>query len=137
MDIVETQKFIIGLIGNWLATATAKSLQSCPTLCNPIDGSPPSSPVPRILKARTLEWVAISFSNGNWLGKKQIVDFKICATPRAILFLKNQSVFIESIFNFCHRWNLTKSYTVLLKQLTASPSAHQGGGLAAASMSRC
>ena len=41
---------------------TAKSLQSCPTLCDPIDGSPPGSPVPGILQARTLEWVAISFS---------------------------------------------------------------------------
>ena len=46
-----------------LAAAAAKSLQSCPTLCVPIDGSPPDSPVPRILQARTLEWVAISFSN--------------------------------------------------------------------------
>ena len=45
------------------ATATAKSLQSCPTLCDPTDGSPPGSPVPGILQARTLEWVAISFSN--------------------------------------------------------------------------
>ena len=45
------------------ATATAKSLQSCPTLCDPIDVSPPGSPVPGILQARTLEWVAISFSN--------------------------------------------------------------------------
>ena len=45
------------------ATATAKSLQSCPTLCDPIDGSPPGSPVPGILQARTLEWVAISFSS--------------------------------------------------------------------------
>ena len=45
------------------AAAAAKSLQSCPTLCNPIDGSPPDSPVPGILQARTLEWVAISFSN--------------------------------------------------------------------------
>ena len=45
------------------ATATSKSLQSCPTLCDPIDGSPPGSPVPGILQARTLEWVAISFSN--------------------------------------------------------------------------
>ena len=45
------------------ATAAAKSLQSCPTLCDPIDGSPPGSPVPGILQARTLEWVAISFSN--------------------------------------------------------------------------
>ena len=44
------------------ATATAKSLQSCPTLCNLVDGSPPGSPVPGILQARTLEWVAISFN---------------------------------------------------------------------------
>ena len=45
------------------AAAAAKSHQSCPTLCDPIDGSPPGSPVPGILQARTLEWVAISFSN--------------------------------------------------------------------------
>ena len=44
-------------------SAAAKSLQSCPTLCDPRDGSPPGSPVPGILQARTLEWVAISFSN--------------------------------------------------------------------------
>ena len=45
------------------ATAAAKSLQSCPILCDPIDGSPPGYPIPGILQARTLEWVAISFSN--------------------------------------------------------------------------
>ena len=45
------------------AAAAAKSLQSCPTLCDPIDGSPPGSPIPGILQARTLESVAISFSN--------------------------------------------------------------------------
>ena len=45
------------------AAAAAKSIQSCPTLCDPIDGSPPGSPVPGILQARTLEWAAISFSN--------------------------------------------------------------------------
>ena len=45
------------------AAAAAKSLQSCPTLCDPIVGSPPGSPIPGILQARTLEWVAISFSN--------------------------------------------------------------------------
>ena len=45
------------------AAAAAKSLQSCPTLCGPRDGSPPGSPVPGILQARTLEWVAISFSD--------------------------------------------------------------------------
>ena len=47
----------------YVAATAAKSLQSCPTLCDPIDGSPPGSPVPGILQARTLEWVAISFSN--------------------------------------------------------------------------
>ena len=45
------------------AAAAAKSLQSCPTLCNPKDDSPPGSPVPGILQARILEWVTISFSN--------------------------------------------------------------------------
>ena len=51
------------LLSSSSSAATAKSLQSCPTLCDPIDGSPPGSPVPGILQARTLEWVAISFSN--------------------------------------------------------------------------
>ena len=51
--------------------AAAKSLQSCPTLCNPLDGSPPSSPIPGILQARTLEWVAISFSNA-WKWKVKV-----------------------------------------------------------------
>ena len=46
-----------------ISAAAAKSLQSCPTLCDPTDGSPPGSPVPGILQARTLEWVTISFSN--------------------------------------------------------------------------
>ena len=55
---------VMSLLFNMLsATATAKSLQLCPTLCDPIDGSPPGSPIPGILQARTLEWVAISFSN--------------------------------------------------------------------------
>ena len=53
------------------AAAAAKSLQSCPTLCDPIDGSPPGSTVPGILQARTLEWVAISFSNA-WKWKVKV-----------------------------------------------------------------
>ena len=53
------------------AAAAAKSLQSCPTLCNPIDGSPPGFPVPGILQARTLEWVAISFFN-TWKWKVKV-----------------------------------------------------------------
>ena len=56
--------------------ATAKSLQSCPTLYDPIDGSPPGSPVPGILQARTLEWVAISFSNAwKWKVKVQSLSY--------------------------------------------------------------
>jgi len=53
------------------AATAAKSLQSCPTLCDPIDGSPPGSPIPGILQARTLEWVAISFSNA-WKWKVKV-----------------------------------------------------------------
>ena len=53
--------FILG--HHYAAAAATKSLQSCPTLCDPRDGSPPGSPIPGILQARTLEWVAISFSN--------------------------------------------------------------------------
>ena len=60
-----------GLVGLHAAAAAAKSLQSCPTLRNPIDGSPPGSPVPGILQARTMEWVAISFSNA-WKRKVKV-----------------------------------------------------------------
>ena len=57
------------------AAAAAKSLQSCPTLCDPIDGSPPGSPVPGILQARTLEWVAISFSNAwKWKWSRSVMS---------------------------------------------------------------
>ena len=56
------------------AAAAAKSLQSCPTLCDSIDGSPPGSAVPGILQARTLEWVAISFSNA-WKWKVKVKSF--------------------------------------------------------------
>ena len=65
------------------AAAAAKSLQSCPPLCDPIDGSPPGSPVPGILQARTLEWVAISFSN-TWKWKvkvKMLSRAWLLATP--------------------------------------------------------
>ena len=65
------------------ATAAAKSLQSCPTLCDPRDGSPPGSPVPGILQARTLEWVAISFSNA-WKWKVKVKSLSrvwLQATP--------------------------------------------------------
>ena len=63
--------------------AAAKSLQLCPTLCDPIDGSLPGSPVPGILQARTLEWVAISFSNAwKWKVKgKSLSHVQLLATP--------------------------------------------------------
>ena len=65
------------------AAAAAKSLQSCPTLCDPRDGSPPGSPVPGILQARTLEWVSISFSNvWKWKVKvKSLSRVRLLATP--------------------------------------------------------
>ena len=65
------------------AAAVAKSLQSCPTLCNPIDGSPPGSTAPGILQARTLEWVAISFSNAwKWKVKvKSLSHVRLFTTP--------------------------------------------------------
>ena len=65
------------------APAAAKSFQSCPTLCNPIDSSPPGSPVPGILQVRTLEWVAISFSNAwKWKVKvKSLSHVQLLATP--------------------------------------------------------
>ena len=59
------------------AAAAAKSLQSCPTLCDPIDGSPPDSPVPGILQARTVEWVAISFCNA----EERVSILSACLTP--------------------------------------------------------
>ena len=65
------------------AAAAAKSLQSCPTLCDPVEGSPPGFPIPGILQARTLEWVAISFSNAwKWKVKvKSLSHVRLLATP--------------------------------------------------------
>ena len=74
------------IVNSYAAAAAAKSLQSCPTLCDPIDGSPPGSPVPGILQARTLEWVAISFSNAwKWKVKvKSLSRVRLLATPWAV-----------------------------------------------------
>ena len=70
------------------AAAAAKLLQSCPTLCDPTDSSPPGSPVPGILQARTLEWVAISFSNA-WKWKVKVKSFsrvRPCVTPWTVAY---------------------------------------------------
>ena len=77
----------VHMVNNWslllTTAAAAASLQSCPTLCNPIDGSPPGSPVPGILQARTLERVAISFSNAwKWKVKVKLLSrVRLLATP--------------------------------------------------------
>ena len=65
------------------ALLTAKSLQSCPTLCNPIDGCPSGSPIPGILQARSLEWVVISFSNAwKWKVKVKLLSHvRLLVTP--------------------------------------------------------
>ena len=70
------------------AAAAAKSRQSCPTLCDPIDGSPPGSAVPGILQARTLEWVAISFSSAwKWRVKvKSLSRVRLLATPWTVAY---------------------------------------------------
>ena len=74
--------------GEVAVAAAAKSLQSCPTLCDPIDGSPPGSPIPGILQARTLEWVAISFSKAwKWKVKmKSLSHVWPSATPWTAAF---------------------------------------------------
>ena len=81
------------------AAAAAKSLQSCPTLCDPIDGSPPGFPVPGILQARALEWVAISFSNV-WKWKVKVksapTNFIILG---AIYSFFNKKSFYETVNN--------------------------------------
>ena len=66
-----------------VAAAAAKSIQLCPTLCNPLDGSPPGSTIPGILQARILEWAAISFSNAwKWKVKvKSLSRVRLVATP--------------------------------------------------------
>ena len=81
-SILSPLQYLCQLLFAWLLiSAAAKSLQSCPTLCDPIDGSPSGSPVPGILQARTLEWVAISFSNA-WKWKvKSLSHLWLFATP--------------------------------------------------------
>ena len=85
----ECRVLTTGPLGNSLAAAAATPLQSCPTLCDPLDGSPPGSPIPGILQGRTLEWGAISFSNAwKWKVKvkllscvRLLVDPMDCSLP--------------------------------------------------------
>ena len=107
------------------AAAAAKSLQSCPTLCDPIDGSPPGSPVPGILQAKTLEWVAISFSNAwKWKVKvKSLSCVRLLATPWTAAYQAPPSMGFSRqeywstvplpyfLFNIKLKCNIMSSYT--------------------------
>ena len=115
-----------------LASAAAKSLQSCPTLCDPIDRSPPGSSIPGILQARTLEWVAISFSNAlKWTEREvaqscpTLSDPMDCSLPGssvhwifqarvlewgAIAFSRHWHLGLYNyVLSFAGRWNQAKS----------------------------
>ena len=81
-----------------IAAAAAKSLQSCPTLCDPRDGSPPGSPVPEILQARTLEWVAISFSNA-WKWKWKLTGINLAQASSALRLVINSIIGNNSDIN--------------------------------------
>ena len=87
------------------AAAAAKSLQSCPTLCHPINGSPPGSPVPGILQARTLEWVAISFSNA-WKWKVKVKSLPLLKTPQFPISLRLKAkvltMALKALHNLSH-----------------------------------
>ena len=88
-----------------VAAAAAKSLQLCPTLCNPIDGSPPGSSVPGILQARTQEWVAISFSKRNYRKKESevaqlsptVCDPVDCSLPGSSIHGISQARVLEGV----------------------------------------
>ena len=96
------------------AAAAAKSLQSCPTLCDPTDGSPPGSTVPGILQARTLEWVAISFSNAwKWKVKvKSLSRVRLFATPWTAAYQAPLPIETRELFIFPLIVVVTKSCTV-------------------------
>ena len=88
-------------------SAAAKSLQSCPTLCDPIDGSPPGSPVPRILQARTLKWVAISFSKAwKWKVKVKLLSrVQLLATPWTAV----KAMVFPVVMSGCESWTIKKA----------------------------
>ena len=117
----------------YAAPAAAKSLQLCPTLCDPVDGSPPGSAIPGILQARTLEWVAISFSSAwNWKVKvKSLSCVRLLATPWTAahqtlpplgfsrqehwggLPLPSLTPYYSLQYIFIHEWEITNSFPYL------------------------
>ena len=118
MDIIWSSPFYRGG-----AATAAKSLQLCPTLCDPIDGSPPGSPIPGILQARTLEWVAISFSNaGKWkekvksLSRVWLCDPMDCSPPGSSVHGIFQARVLGGIYYHLQVWHFRT-----FKRLTKSP----------------
>ena len=106
------------------AAAAAKSLQSCLTLCDPIDGSPPGPPVPGILQARILEWVAISFSNAwKWKMKvKSLSHVQLFMTPWTAA---HQAPLSMGFSKHVHTWLRAKLNTVLTEGYSVSYVRHQ------------
>ena len=102
------------------AAAAAKSLQSCPTLCDPIDSSPPGSPIPGILQARTLEWVAISFSNARkWKVKvKSFSRVRLLVTPWTAAYQAPPSMGFSSKITLLQIFALRTHYHFFFKLKT-------------------
>ena len=109
------KSFTIQKIYSAAAAAAVKSPQSCPTLCDPIDGSASGSPVPGILQARTLEWVAISFSNaGKWKVKVKLLS----------LFLHIRYIYTFTYTLRIYFFTYTLCITYLLLLLVQIPDSH-------------
>ena len=135
--IIALQNFIVFCqTSTWIshAAAAAKSLQSCPTLCDPIDSSPSGSPVPGILQARTLEWVAISFSNaGKWKVKLKslshvwLSDPMDCSLPGSSVPGILQVRILEWVaISFSNAWKWKVKVKSLSRvQLFETPWTHQ------------
>ena len=111
---------------DYCGSAAAKSLQSCPTLCDPIDGSPPGSPIPGILQARTLEWAAISFSSAwKWKVKvKTLSHVQLFVTPwtaahQASLSITNSRSLLKLM---SVELVMPSSYLILRRPLLLPPS---------------
>ena len=115
----------------------AKSLQLCPTLCDPIDGSPPGSPIPGILQARTLEWVAISFSNaGKWKVKVKLLSHvRLLATPWTAAYQAppfmgfsrqeyRSGVPLPSLTSLLTSWQISNNSKRLISLLQLAPSSY-------------
>ena len=104
------------------AAAAAKSLQSCPTLCNPIDGSPPGSAIPGILQARTLEWIAIAFSACYMRGVFINSYFRCDSTFLSNTILALMVIITDGVLFFLRLFNTENYFSILFQKLIISCS---------------